>query len=626
MQAQKVTPPLLPVTHQVSAMDIELVNIAQINSLTLTKDATPSTYDTVGATISYTYDLLNSGNTTLTGTASVVDDKTTVSCPVITDLAPGAAVQCTASYTITQADIDGGSVTNTATGTVGVQNSSQQMKTVTAIQNNSLSLTKSASPATYNTVDATISYTYDLLNSGNTTLTGAASVVDDKATVSCPDITSLAPGASVQCTASYTITQADIDAGSVSNTATGSVGSQNSNPDTETVTAVQTSGLNLAKGASPTTYNTVGATISYTYDLMNSGNTTLTGAASVVDDKATVSCPDITSLAPGASVQCTASYTITQADIDAGSVSNTATGSVGSANSNQDVETVTAIQNDSVSLAKSASPTTYDTVGTTISYTYDMQNSGNTTRVGGASVVDDKATVSCPVITTLAPGAMVQCSASYTITQADIDGGSVTNTATGTVGGVDSNEETETVNAIQNVAIELIKSGTFANDGNGDGFADAGETLNYTFTVTNSGNVTLSNIGIEDNVGGITVLGGPLNLLAPAASNSSTFTAIYALTQTDVINGFFTNLATVTGSPTLVAASTVPQQSGFAAKPAVVVGEVQATATETVTFARRQDPAISAVPGLSKQAMVLLALSLLLAGWFLRPAAVSPRE
>ena len=67
--------------------------------------------------ISYSYEVTNTGNVTLAGPVTVTDDKATVTCPS-GDLAPGASVTCTASYTITQADLDTGSVTNTATATV----------------------------------------------------------------------------------------------------------------------------------------------------------------------------------------------------------------------------------------------------------------------------------------------------------------------------------------------------------------------------------------------------------------------------------------------------------------------------------------------------------------------------
>jgi uncharacterized repeat protein (TIGR01451 family) len=93
-----------------------------------------------------------------------------------------------------------------------------------------------------------------------------------------------------------------------------------------TVTAQQSPALSLAKSANPTTYSAAGQTISYSYLLTNSGNTTLSGPFTVSDDKATVSCPSTpSSLNPGDTLTCTASYVTTQADVDAGSVTNHAT-------------------------------------------------------------------------------------------------------------------------------------------------------------------------------------------------------------------------------------------------------------------------------------------------------------
>ena len=115
-------------------------------------------------------------------------------------------------------------------------------------------------------------------------------VADDKATVTCP-AGGLAPGAMITCTASYTITQADLDSGSVKNTAKATVNGIESNPDDETVTAVQTKSVSLVKTASPLTYSAVGDVISYSYAVKNTGNVTLAGPVTVADDKATVTCP-----------------------------------------------------------------------------------------------------------------------------------------------------------------------------------------------------------------------------------------------------------------------------------------------------------------------------------------------
>jgi hypothetical protein len=107
--------------------------------------------------------------------------------------------------------------------------------------NPSLTIVNTASPATYSAVGDLISYSFLVTNTGDTNINNL-SVADDKATdESCP-LTTLTPTQSTTCAASYTIIQGDLDAGSVSNTATASgtpeQGSLAFPSDTTTITAV----------------------------------------------------------------------------------------------------------------------------------------------------------------------------------------------------------------------------------------------------------------------------------------------------------------------------------------------------------------------------------------------------
>ncbi len=132
---------------------------------------------------------------------------------------------------------------------------------------------------------------------------------------------------------------------------------------------------------------------------------------------------------------CTASYTITQADLDAGTVTNTATGHASfkatPVHSNQDSETVTAVQTPGLGLVKSADPTTYNAVGQVIGYSY-MLTEQRERDAGGAVHGDGRqGDGELQPTASLLPAATATCTASYTITQADLDAGKVTNTATG---------------------------------------------------------------------------------------------------------------------------------------------------------------------------------------------------
>ncbi len=178
-----------------------------------------------------------------------------------------------------------------------------------------------------------VNYSFAVTNTGGGTVTNIA--VNDNnipsADISCPS-TTLAAGASETCIGTYTVTQADVDDGSVTNTATVSATSPSdetltSAPSSVTVDASDaTSSLRLDKSTSSAGYDAVGDTLNYDYLVTNTGTRTI-GDISVSDNKvANVSCPD-SSLAPTDSETCTGSYATDQTDVDIGSVVNYATAS-----------------------------------------------------------------------------------------------------------------------------------------------------------------------------------------------------------------------------------------------------------------------------------------------------------
>jgi uncharacterized repeat protein (TIGR01451 family) len=84
--------------------------------LTLTKDAVPTTYHAVGDVIGYTLVATNDGGVELDGVTIGDPLLPSLACvptqPVT--LAAGAALTCTASYAVTQGDLNAGAVHNTA--------------------------------------------------------------------------------------------------------------------------------------------------------------------------------------------------------------------------------------------------------------------------------------------------------------------------------------------------------------------------------------------------------------------------------------------------------------------------------------------------------------------------------
>ncbi len=636
--------------------DPTVTTITPISDMTVTKTVASTTGTGLGDV--YTYDILvtNTGATTLTNIL-VVDanaDGGVVTGSPITTLAPGSSVTVTATQTITQADIDAGYIENSATATgnnpdgnpisdvsdVGdetvetpdgegnLDTDPTNDPTVTVITPNSeMTITKVVN-VSGSVLGDVIAYNIFVENTGNTTLTNVV-VTDanaDGGVVTGSPIATLAPGTSVIVTANQTITQADIDAGYVENSATATGDSPNGtgdvtdvsdagdetvetpdgegNLDTDptndpTVTYLPVSEMTVTKTVNSTTGTGLGDVFTYDIVVENTGNTTLTNVVVTDDNADSISGSPIATLAPGESVTVTAIQTITQADLDAGYVENSATATGedpdgnpvtdvsdagdetvetpdGAGNTDSDPTndpTVTTITQTSDMTVTKTVNVTGSALGDVISYIILVKNTGNTT-LTNIVVTDDNAdagSIMGSPISSLAPGASVIVTANQTITQANIDAGYIENSATVTgnspngTGDItdvsDAGDETvETPNGAGNTDndptndptvttitpnSEIRVTKTVAST-TGTGF-DLGNVYSYDILVENTGNTTLTNIIVTDaNADAGSITGSPIATLAPG--ESVTVTATQTITQADIDAGYIENSATATGN------------------------------------------------------------------------------
>lgn len=419
-------------------------------------------------------------------------------------LAPNDELVCKAPYTLSQGDIDSGSVVNNAKVTIGyvglpsgvtfddVEVSTQEI--VSGDPEVSWEFQKSFDPDYEWEAGQNIGYLFSVENKGNATLhdlnidesaftgTGSIPVVEGcsvgGADVALP-LASLAPAGKLVCQASYTLTQADIDAGVVDNTATltgtDNVGQvliasgENALEDSASVSGKATAELSMEKTAEAVQKFVAGESVQYTVTVTNQGN----GTASNV----TVEDPGPSdgtgtmgifvcavggegtelpaSVAPGQSLVCTAQYTLSQDDVDQGSLSNTATvagtGPAGPGGVIPDlggeVGPVVTIPTDQATadlvVVKTGSVRGDSVdgfvVGGFVDYKVTTTNKGNGTAfdvtvqdpgpVGGTGEWTGLTCDSAMPVISLAPGASVECEGTYTLTAADIEAGSVVNVA-----------------------------------------------------------------------------------------------------------------------------------------------------------------------------------------------------
>ncbi|MGB9101942.1 MAG: OmpA family protein [Stenotrophomonas indicatrix] len=566
-----------------------ITNTDQAATLTLVKTVVNTGGGT--ATIS-NFPLTATGPTTITGvsgTATVTG--ASVSAGVYTLSETTIANYSAGTWSCTAGTLSGNQLTlgNGQVATCTIVNTFQPAP--------SLTIDKTTTTPSYAAVGDVLSYSYLVTNSGNTTITSAITVTDDRiATVTCPalPVGGLAPTQTITCSATYTVVQSDLDAGTVTNIARASDGTTTSPPDTVTVTGTRNPSQTLVKALTNDSTGgavAVGDVLTYTVTMTNTGNTTLTGV--VVNDALIV--PNSTacaSVAPGATCQLVGTYTVTQADADAGNIRNTAVVTspacpVGSTDPACTTTIDTPVQNPQVTVSKSVTLPVGQTevsIGDTLIYRLQVQvsDAATTSPVTLTDTPDAGLTLgtvtagnfSCgtgtPLVCTLpantAPGAYV---VTYEAIVNDLATGFVRNVVVATGDDAPTCQgscQTETI--VTEPLPAVITYGKSATLPAGRTQVVAGDVITYTLTTAvaaapTSGVLTLTDtlgtgltFGAVTNVGAYTCTGTqPLLCTLPAATAPGVYEVSYTATVNGQATGFVRNAVVGTGDDNPVCAS-----------------------------------------------------------------------
>jgi gliding motility-associated-like protein len=429
-------------------------------------------------------------------------------------------------------------------------------------------------------------------------------------------------------TAIYAITQADIDAGVVNNTATVDGLAPNGDAVTDNSNAVLTAlpmecnpSIEIVKtedyrdcGPVNEFCTEVGDPIDYTFVVTNPGNVSLYNIM-ITDPIIDVSGIPIALVSGDVNfdqiLQTTetwvfeATHILTQANIDSVQTSdnlfvNTATVTGTSLIGNDDVSATDSAESElcictlfGIKLIESTTKSMSEgclQAGDIIDFDVEIKNTGNLTKTDFNIVSIGPQEVEFfggdLAILKVGDENTTQFRGEYTLTQADINRGSITVQGKSTAENPDGTEISDETDfdsydldrptiiefSPDCASISLLKTGV-VNDNNGNDFSDEGDTISYMFTVENTGEVPLYNITLEDtNFGiiigddptinplspGIVIVGGPLDVLLPGETDDTTFTATYTLTSSagpfedpDDNDGFLSriifNQATVSG-------------------------------------------------------------------------------
>ena len=372
------------------------------------------------------------------------------------------------------------------------------------------------------------------------------------------------PGAEITATATYTVTEADIVNGTFTNNVTATFsGVDKEYTGTDTVDEFEDPNphMTITKRTTGVDENHIyklGETINYEITVKNDGNLTL--ADVTVEDALTGNAGEnawtIPTLAPGEEQTFETSYVVTEEDVLAEKVINNVTGTATDPTNPDEPKTPVTpgekedpveTPNPGLTVVKTSDTEGQVTLGQKITYTITVTNNGNVT-ISEVKLVDSL-TRDNWTIDKIKPGETVTKKATYTVTEADIIEGQIVNHATATGKDPSGNDVTgkgdKTVETEPSKPHITVTKETTSTPKNGETYA-LGEEITYKITAKNTGNLTLKDVVVSDELTGNTgdkafKIDGEFK-----PGDEKTFETSYTVTEAD-LGKTVVNVATATG-------------------------------------------------------------------------------
>jgi len=565
----------LPVTNTASATCPVQTTPALVVTL-----ACPAVPGAPGAVITYTGTVRNSGDVTLNNVTVVNDEAVPRTVLTVASLAPGASTNFTSSAT---APVDACSVHNavTARGSdncTAVQVSSTTSATCTLITAPRILVTQNC-PVNPPNLGGVLTYSGNVMNAGNITLTNVVVTNDRSGATPVFTLATLAPGASADFTGSYTV------AGNSGCSITSTLTANAHDKCTGTTVSANAAATCAVQGAAniavtlacPVTPTPLGGVLTFSGNVRNAGNITVTNVVVRQDAPAPGAVIfSVASLAPGASANFTGSYTVPS--LNACSVTTSVSASAKDQCAGLGVIAGATIDCPLVAAPRivvtQTCPVTSATPGGLIVYSGSVNNAGNIT-LTNITVVSSQPAPNTVVFTlgSLAPGASASFTSSF---NAPLDTCSATSTLTASghnqCSGVAVNNSVTTTCPLMTAPQITVTKTCPATP------VTEGGLLVFTGTVTNTGNITLTNVVVlNDHPSANTRVLGPITLAPGAGTNfTGSYTApLNACSVTDTLlatgldkcSGVVSSNSTTTICPV----TTIPHIAVTLACPAVPV-------------------------------------------------------